>query len=115
MSDSDRSHHNLLTGLVLGVVAGAGLYYFFTKTDKGKQIKKVIEKKGKETLGELEDLIGQIEEKGKEFKTQAQKVHKRLENELSSGVKKDLSPIKNPGQGNKKTSKFFTRNGKTLK
>ena len=115
MSDSDRSNHNFLTGLLLGVLAGAGLFYFLTKTEKGKEIKKVIEKKGKEALEDLEELIDQIEKKGQEFKTQALKVQQRLEGEFSSQAKEGLSQVKRLRQRGEKTVKFFLRNGKPLK
>lgn len=121
MSDRDR-HNGFLSGLVLGVLIGAGLYYFLTSTEEGKKVKKELKKKGEDALDNLADLIEEVEERGEEFKERAKGIQAELEEkakdvreEVAEEAKEQLTHIdKLRERGRKATKKFFTKNGKSL-
>jgi polyhydroxyalkanoate synthesis regulator phasin len=121
MSDSGRNN-NLLTGLILGALVGAGLVYFLTSTEEGKKIKKQLQEKGKITLDKLADLIEEVEEKGEEFKQKAKKIQAQLEEKardiqgrVAEEAKEQLVHIDELRERGQEASKrFFVKNGKTL-
>lgn len=110
---SDNGHHgeNFLTGLVLGAILGAGFFYFLTSTEEGKKVKKRLAEKSEDVLDSLADLIGEIEEKGEEFKKKAQGIQVELEEKAALPA---LSQIEKLRERGRRAVKFFTRNGKPL-
>jgi len=124
-SKNNESSPNFFSGLVLGAILGAGLYYYLTATEKGKkvgqQVKQKALEKGEEALDGLNELVGDIEQKGEEFRKKAQKVQARLEKKAKtmqtkadSEVKEQLTHIKKLQERGRQAAKFFTRNGKAL-
>jgi len=114
MSDSEHQGNGFFSGLVMGAVLGAGLFYFLTSTEKGQEIKKELEEKGEEALDDLGNLVADIEKKGQEFKKKAVEVQADLEKEVKQKKEKELSQIKKLQERGQKAVKFFTRNGKPL-
>lgn len=121
MSSDSRQGGNFLTGLILGAIAGVGVFYFLNSTEEGKRIKKKLQEKGKDFLEDLADLVDEIEEKGEEFKRRAQEVQIQLEEkaggikeEITQEAKEKLSQIEQLRERGRKAVKFFTRNGKPL-
>jgi gas vesicle protein len=121
---SNRDHHgsNYLGGLIAGALIGAGLFYFFNSTKEGKEAKKKIKQRSKEVLDDLTCLIGEFEEKGEEFRTQAKRLQVELE-EKAKDIKEEvveeakeklghIEQLRERGRGVSK--KFFVRNGKSL-
>ncbi|PIU02174.1 hypothetical protein COT66_01850 [Candidatus Shapirobacteria bacterium CG09_land_8_20_14_0_10_49_15] len=76
--------NNFWGGLVLGALVGAGVYYYLTS------------KKGGETLDNLQDLLGDLKQKGEEFNKKVRQVQSKLD------------------QKAKPSANFFTRHGKPL-
>jgi len=122
MNRHDYRDGNFFQGLIMGALIGAGLYYFFTSTKEGKELKKKIRQKSEEKLDDLADLVTDLEKKGKKFQTQAKKLQAKLETEAESieekvaeEAKEELTHIDKLRQkGRLATQKFFTRNGKPL-
>ena len=122
MSDSDHRESGFLSGLILGVFVGVGLYYFLTTTEEGKKVKKQLKEKSEEILDHLNDIIEDVEKKGKEFRTQAKEVQVELEAQVKDAretvaneAQEGLSQIDKLRQrGRVASSKFFTRNGRPL-
>jgi gas vesicle protein len=119
--DEKNHGHNFFTGLILGAIVGAGLYYFLTSTEEGKKIKTQLKEKGKDVLDDLTDLVEEIEEKGQEFKQKAKQVQTQLEQrarsvegEVLKEAKGQLARIKELRERGRKAAKSFTRNGKPL-
>ena len=102
MCECEKKDGNFLTGLVLGALAGAGLFYFLTSTKEGKKIKEQIEEKGSDVLDELQDLITDLEEKSLEFK------------EKANGAEVAISQIEKLRDRGRSAVKSFIRNGKPL-
>lgn len=121
MSERDRDG-GFLSGLVLGALIGAGLFYFLTSTEEGKKVKKQLKEKGKDALDNLADLIEEVEEKGEEFKQKAKEIQAELEKktkdvrkEVVEEAKEQLTHIdKLRERGRRATRRFFTKNGKSL-
>jgi len=65
MSDT-RPDSKFLLGFFIGGLIGA-VVIFFLGTKEGKKTGKLIEKKGKEALEDIEDRVEDLKEKGKEL------------------------------------------------
>ena len=111
MNENNRTGESFLTGLVLGIILGAGFVYFLSSTEEGKVIKKRLREKTEDTLDNLEELIEEIEEKGKEFKEKAAEIQKQIEEKTN---KNNFSSIEKLRERGRRVIKFFTRNGKPL-
>jgi gas vesicle protein len=111
MNENSRNGESFLTGLVLGIILGAGFVYFLSSTEEGKVIKKRLKEKTENALDNLGELIEEIEEKGEEFKKKATEIQKQLE-EKTSEV--NFSSIEKLRERGRRAVKFFTRNGKPL-
>jgi gas vesicle protein len=120
---SDRDHNGgFFSGLVLGALIGAGLFYFLTSTEEGKKVKKQWQEKGENALDNLADLIKEVEDKGKEFEKKAKEIQAELEDklkdvkeEVAEEAKEQLGHIdKLRERGRQATKRFFTRGGKAL-
>lgn len=119
--DEQKHSDKFFTGLALGTVIGAGLYYFLTSTEEGKKIKDRLKEKGEDVLGNLTDLVEEIEEKGQEFKQKARQVQAQLEQKAKTmegkavdEAKGQLTRIKELREKGRLAAKFFTRNGRPL-
>ena len=122
---SQNHQSNFLGGLILGALIGAGAYYFLTQTEEGRKVKtKLKEKaveKGGEALDNLNDLVDDIEQKGKQFQKKAKQVQTKLEakakdvqQEAVGEVKQQLVHIKALRERGRLAARSFTRNGKSL-
>lgn len=118
---AEQNQNNFFTGLVLGAIVGAGLYYFLTSTEEGKRVKTQFQEKSKETLDDLGELMAEIEEKGEEFKEKAKLVQLQFEEkvkgaqtQVATEVKEKLAHIKELRQRGRQAVQFFTHNGKPL-
>lgn len=121
MSDSDNSLSNLITGLVLGALVGAGFYYFLTQTEEGKKVKRIVKDKGEDLLDELTEIVEDIENKGKHFKERVQVAQSQLEEkvgdikkEVCEEAKEGLSQIDQLRERGRRAAKFFLRHGRSL-
>ena len=111
MSENNNSGESFWTGLVLGIILGAGFVYFLSSTEEGKVIKKRLKEKTGDVLDNLGELIEEIEEKGKEFKEKAAEIQKQLGEKTN---KANFSSIKKFRQKGRRLVRFFTRSGKSL-
>lgn len=100
MCDCDKKGGNFLTGVVLGALAGAGLFYFLTSTKEGKKIK--------------EQLVADLEEKSEEFKEKAAAVEEELADKMDAGAEVAISQIEKLRHRGRTAVKSFVRNGKPL-
>lgn len=121
MSDNDNSLSNIITGLVLGAIVGAGFYYFFTQTEEGKKVKRIVKDKGEDLLDELTEIVEDIENKGEQFKERVQLAQSQLEEkvgdikkEVCEEAKEGLSQIDQLRERGRRAAKFFLRKGKSL-
>lgn len=118
MKDREGGGSNFFRGLVCGALMGAGLFYFLNHTEEGKKVKKKIKKQGEEALDDLKEIIGNLEEKGKEFKEKAKEIQVQLEakseGEGAGKARGDLSQIEKLRARGRKAAKLFTRHGKPL-
>ena len=85
MCDCEKKSSDFLTGIVLGALAGAGLFYFLTSTKEGKKIKDQLVERGDDVLDELQDLMADLEEKSAEFKEKAAAVEEELADKMDTG------------------------------
>jgi len=122
MSEEHGSGGNFFRGLVAGAVLGVVAVWFLNSTKKGEEIKEQIKEKGEETLGNLKDLVENLEEKGEEFKKQVDKVKEDFESKIKD-VRKEVVEEAKEGlakveeleeKGHRAVQKFFTRQGKKL-
>ncbi len=111
MNESNKSGESFLTGLVLGIILGAGFVYFLSATEEGKVIKKRLKEKTENTLDNLGELIEEIEERGEEFKKKATEIQKKLKEKTGESNFPSIEKLRERGR---KAIKFFTRNGKPL-
>jgi len=111
MNDNNHGSESFLTGLVLGVILGAGLVYFLTSTEEGKRAKEKLTEKSEDLLGNLTDLVREVEERGEEFKKKAQEIQAEIEGKT---VAPTLSQIEKLRERGRRAIKFFTRNGRPL-
>ena len=111
MNENNKGGESFLTGLVLGIILGAGFIYFLSSTEEGRVIKKRLKEKTEDALDNLGELIEEIEEKGKEFKEKAAEIQKQIEEKTN---KNNFSSIEKLRERGRRVIKFFTRNGKPL-
>ena len=71
MNNNDHKG-NFFPGLIFGMMIGAGLLWFFTKTKEGQKMSERFKEKGIDKLENLGELIEDIEKKGMEFKPEIQ-------------------------------------------
>jgi len=111
MSENNKSGESFLTGLVLGIILGAGFVYFLSSTEEGRVIKKRLREKTEDALDNLGELIEEVEEKGEEFKKKAATIKKQLEEKTGE---RNFSSIEKFQEKGRRAIRFFTRNGKPL-
>jgi len=111
MNENNKNGESFLTGLVLGVILGAGFVYFLSSTEEGKVIKKRLKEKTEDALDSLGELVEEIEEKGEEFKEKAVEIQKQLEEKTEDS---NFSSIEKLRERGRRAIRFFTRNGKPL-
>ena len=64
-NDSGRDN-KFMIGFFIGGLIGAGVM-FLMGTKEGKKVEKMLVRKGKETLDDLEDKVDELKEKGEEL------------------------------------------------
>lgn len=89
MNNECSRDNKFMIGFFVGGLIGAGLM-FFMGTKEGKKVEKMIEKKGKETLGDLEDEIDDLKEKGKELMKKSEVIKDQMLEQLED-KKEDLT------------------------
>jgi len=122
MMNNNDHKGNFFPGLIFGMMAGAGLVWFFTKTKEGQKMSGKFKEKSIDKLENLSKLIEDIEKKGMEFKKKVEEVKTEIkekfelnEEEVNDVSKEKLSKIENLQQrGRLVSKKFFTKNGKSL-
>ncbi|MCJ7804342.1 hypothetical protein MUP35_01220 [Patescibacteria group bacterium] len=122
MSEEHNQGGSFLRGLVAGAVLGIIAVWFLNQTEKGKEIKKEIKEKSGDALGNLTELIKDLEDKGQEFKKKVVQVKEEFEEkakdfrqDVVEEAKMGLSRIEElEEKGHKAAQKFFTRRGKSL-
>lgn len=80
-----RNEKGIFSGLVLGGLIGAGLYFLFG-TEEGKKMQKELKKRGEKAADKLQDLVSELEEKGSEFKEKALEVAEEVKEEVGDRV-----------------------------
>jgi gas vesicle protein len=96
-------------GMIAGVAVTVGGYYFLTKTEKGKKVKKELKKKTEKLAADLKEVVEEIEDRGAELKKGVLKAGNELTHldELQDRVES----LRDRGR---RAVKFFTANGKKL-
>jgi uncharacterized protein HemX len=104
-----KNASRFLAGIAAGISLAVGGYYFFTKTAKGKQIKKQLAKKGEELAAEFKEVVDEIEEQSAEWKKKVGSVG----NELThlTELRDRVESLRDRGR---RAVKFFTSGGKKL-
>jgi len=111
------------SSLIFGMIIGAGLVWFFTKTKEGEKTAKQIKEKSEDIIENLTTIVEDIERKGKEFKkrvgdveTEIKQRFDQAKGELVDNISEEkLSKIEElQERGRKAAKKFFTKNGKSL-
>jgi gas vesicle protein len=74
---NERPDGKFLLGMFLGGVIGAGII-FFVETKEGKKTAKMLGRKGKEVLDDLEEKVEDLEEKGKELIEKGEEIKERV-------------------------------------
>lgn len=95
----ENEHHGdfrFWVGFFIGGLIGA-VVLFFVGTKEGKRTGKLLEKKGKEALGDLEEKVEDLQEKGKELLKEGDRLKEEVldtmndqKEELTGEVKKRL-------------------------
>lgn len=88
MGDRD-SDNGFLLGLIIGGVIGAGAVFLFG-TEKGKEVREELKEKGDDALDDLDDVLTQLEKKGKEIKKKADIVKEEIA-EKAGEMKENVS------------------------
>jgi len=83
--NNDRDN-KFMIGFFIGGLIGAGLM-FLMGTKEGKKVEKMIEKKGRETLEDLEDKVGELKEKGEELLKKGEAIKEQVMEQIEE--KKD--------------------------
>ena len=114
--------NGFVVGFVLGALAGV-VAFFLLGTKKGREIKKRLQEKGGFSFKNLDELLKDFEEKGREFKEKASAVTQQLEEKTQTAsqavaqeAQKELDHIqKLQNQGRTIAKRFFRKNGRSLK
>jgi uncharacterized protein HemX len=99
-----------LTGMLAGIAAALGGYYFLNKTEKGKEVKK-----------ELKKMAEEVEERGGELRKKALKLEGEVEERVERGVEQmkerlseELTHLDELRDRGRRAVKFFTSGGKKM-
>jgi len=111
MNEGSRDGESFLTGLVLGVILGAGFVCFLSSTEEGRVVKKRLQKKTEDALDNLREIVEEAEEKGEELKEKATEIKRQLEKKTGE---RNFSSIEKLQEKGRRAIRFFTRNGKPL-
>lgn len=88
MSDN-HNDNRFMIGFFIGGLIGAGLM-FLMGTKEGKKIEKLIEKKGKETIDDLEEKVEELKEKGEELIKKGEVIKEQVMEQMEE-KKEDLT------------------------
>ncbi len=86
--NNDRDN-KFMIGFFIGGLIGAGLM-FLMGTKEGKKVEKMLEKKGKETLEDLEDKVSELKEKGEELLKKGEAIKEQVMEQIEE-KKEDLT------------------------
>jgi len=75
--NNEKPDGRFLLGFFIGGLIGA-IVIFFLGTKEGKKAGKFIEKKGRETIDDIEEKLEEIEEKGKELIEKGEAIKDRV-------------------------------------
>lgn len=87
--NDERPDGKFMLGFFIGGLIGA-IIIFFLGTREGKKAEKVIAKKGKEILDDLEEKVEELEEKSKELLEQGEVIKDQVIEQMQD-VKDDVS------------------------
>jgi len=87
--NNDRHDGKFLFGFFLGGLIGACII-FFLGTKEGKRMEKVLKKRGKDVLDELEEKLEELEENGKELIQKGERIKTDMLEKLEE-KKEDLT------------------------
>ncbi|MFH1841065.1 MAG: hypothetical protein ABH807_02835 [Candidatus Shapirobacteria bacterium] len=106
-----------LAGILVGAVAAVGGVYFLNNTERGRQVKKEIKKKGGELAEEVKEAVEEIGDKGAELKKSALRIEEEIKRKVGSELT-HLDELQDRVEGlrdrGRKAVKFFTSSGKKL-
>lgn len=81
MNENNQPHHGtdikFLAGFFIGGLVGA-LTIFFLGTKEGKKAGKFLQQKGENVLGELEDQVEELEQKGKDLLKHGEEIKEQV-------------------------------------
>ncbi|MBI5449190.1 YtxH domain-containing protein [Candidatus Gottesmanbacteria bacterium] len=86
MSDAKRTDGKFLLGFFIGGLIGA-LTIFFLGTKEGKKTGKLIREKGEDIIDDVQEKIGELENKGKELVREGESIKEKMLDSLED--KKD--------------------------
>jgi gas vesicle protein len=89
MSNDCGRDNKFMVGFFVGGLIGAGIM-FLMGTKEGKKVEKMIEKKGQETFGDIEDQIDELKEKGEELIKKSEVIKDQVLEQLED-KKEDMS------------------------
>ncbi|MBI4034800.1 MAG: YtxH domain-containing protein [Candidatus Chisholmbacteria bacterium] len=119
--NQDQNRGGYLNGLVTGMILGA-VTVFLMGTEQGRKLSKKLRYGGKRAIEELEEALGEIEDKKVAMAEKATHVAEEW-GERVEEVKEDVAAMVEPElnyidrlreQGRVATQRFFRRDGKTL-
>ncbi len=86
---NENRDNKFMIGFFIGGLIGAGLM-FLMGTKEGKKVEKMIEKKGKETLDDLEEKVDELKEKGEELIKKGEAIKEQFMEQIED-KKEDLT------------------------
>lgn len=111
---------NFLRGLVVGLVAGAGLIHYLNNTPEGKKAKKKLLKDGRKALEGAREIIGEIEEKSAQVREKTKQIEAEVRarvdelSETGKQIKEEIDQVASPTKKSSLGRKFFHKNGKKM-
>lgn len=131
--ENEKASGGFVLGLILGAFLGA-VVFFFLGTERGRKLKKELQKKGSLTFKDVAEILQELQEKKEVFK---EKVEEKIEEikergaeegkkaqktvaEIEKQIKQETDELPSHLQqiqekGRLIAHKFFRRNGKSLK
>lgn len=89
MNDNNHHDYKFMIGFFIGGLLGAALM-FLMGTKEGKKVEKLLEKKGKETLDEIEEKVDELKEKGEDLVKKGEAIKEQVMEQIEE-KKEDLT------------------------
>lgn len=90
MNDNNNHHDfKFMIGFFIGGLLGAAIM-FLIGTKEGKKVEKILEKKGKEALDDIEDKVDELKEKGEELVKKGEAIKDQVMEQIEE-KKEDLT------------------------